>query len=561
MKTRPPVRFPALIFCAALLLVVPIVPAQTLTELYSFGPNYYGGYPGGLVQGANGNFYAACVNCGTNDWGAVIQLTADGTPAALYSFQNNGDGANPYGALTQGTNGLFYGSTALGGAYGYGSLFQISSNGVLTTLFSFPPERSAKLTNASGATPETALTLAANGNFYGTTTAGGTNGFGVVFELTHPGKMTVLYSFSNSIDGGTPTAPLFQFTNGNLYGSTTTGGSNNCGTLFQVTLAGKVTPLHSFQNQVDGATPKAALIDGKDGDLYGTCTAGGANGTGSIFKVTTNGVLTPLYSFSAPTYFQDELSFYNADGASPEELLLGSDNNFYGVAYEGGADGSGSIYEWTRGEDLNVLYSFNYLYDGTNADGANPIGLMQAADGNFYGVTYVGGAQSYGTFFRVGYPPQINLQPTNVAVALHANALFTVAASDATGCQWQFNGTNLPNATSTNLSLTNIQAGEAGSYQAIVTNLNGATTSDVVTLSVTNVPVAFLAEAGSIQYTNGQLSLWMTNLTGQNEVVIESSPDLRHWTPVFTNPPSFGALQFTDTNGGQARQFYRAIVR
>jgi uncharacterized repeat protein (TIGR03803 family) len=554
-----------LVLAAALWLAALGAPAQTLTVLYAFSgvPSAGdGGNPAGLMQGTNGNFYVSGVNEGTNQWGAICQLKTSGAMKPLYSFKNSTDGANPYAALVQGTNGLFYGAAQAGGSNAYGTIFNISSNGTFNSLYSFAREKSAHLTNADGATPSYALVLGTNGNFYGTAVAGGTNGYGTVFQITHQGKMTVFYSFSNSVDGAAPRASLLQFTNGILYGTTTSGGSNGYGTVFAVTAAGKVTPIYSFTNGLDGATPEAALIKGNDGKLYGTCTAGGTNGTGTIFRITTNGILTSLYSFTAQA---STYPYYNNDGASPRTLVPGADGNFYGVAYDGGQNGSGTVFQFTQGGVLNPLYSFNFLEDtlgATNMDGAAPIELLQATDGNFYGTAYYGGANGWGSLFRIGLPPQITAQPVSQAVALHGNASFTLAATGSSGCQWQFDNNNLPNATNYTLSLTNVQLTNAGYYQAILTNANGATPSAVVTLSVTNVPLAFATGGGALSFSGGQLSIVLTNLAGQGAIVIEASTDLMNWTPIFTNPPAFGSLNFTDPDGAAyAYRYYRALTQ
>jgi uncharacterized repeat protein (TIGR03803 family) len=183
---------------------------------------------------------------------------------------------------------------------------------------------------------------------------------------------------------------------------------------------------------------------------------------------------------------------------------------------------------------------------------------MQGADGTIYGTAKSGGASGYGTIFKMGLPPQITSQPTNRSVALGGNATFTITAS-VSACQWQFNGVAIPNAT--NLALTNldVQIPDAGPYQAVVSNSFGSVTSLVANLNITNVPVSFMTGPGAIQYAGGQLSLLITNLTGQGSVVIDRSTNLTVWTPVFTNPPSFGQFQFIDASAaGNPSGFYRA---
>jgi uncharacterized repeat protein (TIGR03803 family) len=544
--------------------------AQTFNVLYTFSgtPSVGdGGNPAGLMQGTNGYFYVSGVNEGTDQFGAICQLSASGAMKPVYSFKYSPitcDGANPYAALVQGTNGLFYGATQSGGTNGYGAIFNVSSNGTLNSLYSFTRERSAQLTNADGAAPSYALVLGTNRNLYGTAPEGGTNGYGTVFQITHQGKITVFYSFSNTVDGGTPLAPLMQFTNGNLYGTAAGGGSNGYGTVFQVTAAGHVTSIYSFTNGIDGATPEGALINGEDGQLYGTCSVGGSNGTGTIFTITTAGVLTPLYSFSAGTNYPGTSGVenqYNSDGINPKTILFGNDNNIYGVAFYGGLNGAGSIFECTKAGALTVLHAFDYVYDDANTDGANPISLLRGPAAILFGTAYNGGSNGFGAFFTIGLPPSITRQPANQAVALHGNAAFSVSATNALACQWQLDGGNVPDATNWTLSITNVQLADAGSYQAVLTNLNGATTSAFATLAITNLPVYFLTNAGALQYGAGQFCLQLTNFAGQGAVVIQASDDLLQWTPVCTNTAGFGGAQIMDgTAGSHPSRFYRALA-
>jgi uncharacterized repeat protein (TIGR03803 family) len=560
-----------LALAAGFCLLTVAVSAQSFSVLHTFSgvsTDPVGGNPSSLMLSSNGNFYGTCVYEGAQQWGALFKMTAAGTPAPLYSFTNGPapyDGANPYAALTQGTNGLLYGVAQSGGTNGLGTIFDISTNGAFTSLFSFVREKGPHLTNANGAIPKFPLVLNTNnGDFYGTAEEGGLNGYGTVFQITHQGTLTVFYSFSNNVDGAYPQAGLLLYTNGLLYGTAIDGGSNGYGTVFQLTAAGSVTPIYSFTNGSDGANPQGALIDGKDGQLYGTCSAGGSNGTGTIFKITTNGVLTPLYAFGVPTQFPGTGGVeneYNADGINPMGLLLGSGGNFYGAAYYGGLNGSGSIFQFTRSGALTVLYAFNYSGGQANSDGANPTSLLEYENGNFYGTAFDGGTNNTGTFFTIGVAPAITAQPTNQAIALNGSASFSLSATGAQSYQWQFDGTNLPSATDFTLSITHAQIANAGSYQAVVTNINGATTSSVVTLSITNVPVSFLRETGDLRYTNGQFALTLTDLTGQGEIVIEASTNLRQWTPIYTNPPGFGAAPFVDSAAGSFRyRFYRAVT-
>jgi uncharacterized repeat protein (TIGR03803 family) len=195
---------------------------------------------------------------------------------------------------------------------------------------------------------------------------------------------TVLASFDGT-DGAYPyLGTLVQGTDGNFYGTTSGGGANNAGTVFKITPSGTLTTLHSFDS-TDGANPDGGLFLAANGVLYGTTSSGGADGYGTVFKITESGTLTVLHSFD------------QTDGASPAGSLLQSPNtNFYGTTYAGGANGVGSVFSLSEAGTLTTLHSFD------STDGANPYGgLVQAADGTFYGTTSAGGAQGYGTVFEI----------------------------------------------------------------------------------------------------------------------------------------------------------------
>jgi uncharacterized repeat protein (TIGR03803 family) len=250
------------------------------------------------------------------------------------------------------------------------------------------------------------LAQAANGNFYGTTTSGGAYGYGSVFKITREGVLTTEVSFDDATNDANPYAGLVQASNGFWYGTTSTGAPSN-GTVFKIE-NGKLTTLWGF----GGQEPAATLIQATDGNLYGsTSWFGGGNGNwGTIFKITPEGLLTTVYGFCSQSC---------ADGASPRSALVqGSDGNFYGVTYLGGVSscpglGCGTIFKLTPSGNLTTLYSFcpQMSANGVCPDGAQPFGLMQATDGNFYGTTVIGGA-GYGTVYRlsVGLGPFVALK-------------------------------------------------------------------------------------------------------------------------------------------------------
>jgi uncharacterized repeat protein (TIGR03803 family) len=308
----------------------------------------------------------------------VFKLTPAGVETLLHSFGAGTDGTLPKSNLIQASDGNFYGTTYSGGTVGAGTIFKITPAGIETVLYSFG-------SGTDGANPQASLIQASDGNFYGTTSGGGANNFGTVFKVTPAGVESVLYSFRAGTDGATPQASLIQASDGNFYGTTYSSGNNvgsgvSLGTVFKVTPAGVETILHSFGGEPDGAGPVASLIQTSDGNFYGTTTAGGSHGQGTVFKITPLGVETLLHSFGLPT-----------DGAIPQAgLIKASDGNFYGTTSSYGLGMgaiSGTAFKITPAGDESILHSF-----GASADGSTPrAGLIQASDGNFYGTTAFGG--------------------------------------------------------------------------------------------------------------------------------------------------------------------------
>ena len=322
----------------------------------------------------------------------LLLASAVGAPAQtftnLYSFVA-AEGANPYyERMVQGVDGNLYGTTYTDGANGNGTVFKITPGGTLTTIYNF----CAAAGCADGALPEAGLTLGTNGNFYGTTATGGASGDGTIFEVTPAGKLTTLHSFDGG-DGSSPQATLLLANDGNFYGTTTQGGVG-VGTVFKITAAGKFTLLHTFNG--DGAIPQnGSLVEGANGNFYGTTTYGGTNNDGTVYKMTPAGKLTTLHSFCSLTGC--------ADGLFPVAgLVLASNGNFYGTTERGGNPGNGTVFEMNSSGTLSTLYTFCALPGCP--DGDSPAGtLIQGTDGNLYGETAAGGqsASGGGTIFQI----------------------------------------------------------------------------------------------------------------------------------------------------------------
>ena len=395
--------------CALLLLwftTVVTSHAQTFTTLYSFS-DADGCLPSGLIQATDGSLYGTTYGGGRGILGTIFRITPSGTLTTLHSFDGS-VGSQPYAGLVQATNGNLYGTTVAGGANGYGTVFKISPSGKLTNLHSFD--------FTDGAFPYAGVVQATNGNLYGTTEGGGANADGTVFEITLGGTLTTLYTFCPQnicTTGADPVAGLVEAIDGNLYGSTIAGGANGYGTVFKITPSGKLTNLHSF-DFTDGESPLAALIQA-NGNLYGTADGGGPNGLGTVFKITPSGTLTTLHNFDG------------TDGSSPSAgLVLATDGNFYGMTGNGGVADLGTIFKITRTGTLTTLYSF--CSQSGCPDGSNPSAtLNQDTNGNLYGTTLKGGANACGTIFSlsVGLGPFVETQTTSGKVGASVKILGT----------------------------------------------------------------------------------------------------------------------------------------
>ena len=336
----------------------------------------------------------------------------------LYDFNCNTGGCNPFdsGQLTQGVDGNLYGTTEYGGTNGFGTIFMVTPSGVYTDLWQFD--------GTNGGNPEGALTLASDGNFYGTTAFGG-KGYGIVFRFTPPATFKVLHVF-NFTDGANPESAPVEAKDGNLYGATYPG------TTYRIKL-----PAGTFQklpNNTPGFTVDPLLL-ASDGNLYGTTFNGGAFGPGTVFRMTTGGGIKTIYSFSGA----------GGDGAFPDSpLTQASDGNLYGTTHDGGTNNSGMIFQLTLAGKFTPLHSFDvYQSFNTNNDGGGPVaGLLAATDGNLYGANSLGGANGNGTLFLItrsgffaklfDFPGQLEAGPSPYATLVqHTNGSFYGLTNDS----------------------------------------------------------------------------------------------------------------------------------
>jgi uncharacterized repeat protein (TIGR03803 family) len=371
-----------------------ILPRVTATILYSFGVSATDGrYPfAGVIQGSDGNFYGTTAYGGKFDAGTVFRVTPDGTETILHNFGYGTDAALPQAGLIEGADGTFYGTTQLGGAHNAGTVFQISRSGKESVLYSFGAYPS------DGEEPYAAVTLGNDGNLYGTTVYGGAaaSSVGTVFKVTLTGTETVLHSFAViQGDGIEPYAGLIQASNGDFYGTTVDGGANRFGTIFRITPEGDESVVYSFRGgTADGSGPSASLLEGKNGNFYGTTYGGGAGTGGTVFKWTLAGKETVLASFVASG------TGGGPAGAYPYAALIkGKDGNLYGTTEYGGADQAGTAFSVTPGGDESAIYSFG----SSNVSFSGPNGLIQGRDGNLYGTTANGGAHGGGVLFKLNH--------------------------------------------------------------------------------------------------------------------------------------------------------------
>ncbi len=381
----------AIVLCAR----VPVADGAVLfTNLLSFNSSTHI-FPDELFFGRDGFLYLSMDDPagGTNGYGGVLRVAPDGSSYTLVPF--TAQNAYP-SSLIQGLDGNFYGTSSRGGTNGgYGTVFELTTNGTITTLCSFG--------GTNGKFPG-GLVQTADGNFYGTTLEGGigfvTNypvGNGTIFKLSTNGTLCTLVWF-NGTNGANP-EPLLLNGDGNLYGTTSAGGPDTnenaykvpgaigFGTAFVMTPNGDLSTL-AFFNSTNGGGEISALIHGLDGNFYGTTSGGGTYRRGSVFQVTTNSTLTTIYSFDGTC------------GYPPTFFLQAQDGNFYGgttTGYFVGNQFVGSpFYKLTPSGALTALLNF--------AQGDDPYAVIQGTDGCFYGTSLSGGANGDGYLFRISAP-------------------------------------------------------------------------------------------------------------------------------------------------------------
>ena len=309
-----------------------MTPAGQFTTLHVF--TVRGGYNpfGALVQGKDGDFYGTTVSGGASRYGTVYRITQDGQFTTLHSFTGP-DGSHPYAAVTLAPDGSFYGTTNEGGPYKGGTVFHMTASGTVTTLHSFAPR--------DGISSLVRVVYGPDGALYGTTSFGGAHNLGTIFRLTTDGAYSVLHDFAPTNGYGQSNLTLGP--DGALYGTTVFYAEGmadyytGLGTLYKITPSGRFTLLHKFSADGHGTNPYSALTLGTDGQLYGTTVSGGTYNRGTVFVMTPTGALTTLYKFHT-----------DFDGSEPfGGVTFGPDGALYGAAYGSGAKGGGTLYKLT----------------------------------------------------------------------------------------------------------------------------------------------------------------------------------------------------------------------
>jgi uncharacterized repeat protein (TIGR03803 family) len=372
--------------------------AQTVGDVFSYSDELGLGSIT-LAQGRDGRLYGTSSGNGSsvNPDGTIFAVNTNGSAVSVLSSFDGSDGQSPFYGVTLALDGNYYGTTYEGGSSNAGVLFKVAPTGVYTPLYQF--------TNGSdGGFPAGPPIQASDGNLYGVTMTDDQEEATVYRYVPSTASLTTILSLGPDFSQGAGiSAPLIQASDGTLYGTATTGGANNCGTIFRLTTAGVLLSVYSFPCLSGGYGPIAPLLQASDGNLYGTTSVGGkvnsrycANGCGTIFRVS-HGIVTVIYRFAG---------YPNDGGVATTGLVEGTDGNLYGATARGGTNNIGTLYQITTGGQYKLLYSFSSsIGDGPGSS------LMQHTNGMFYGTTSAGGQNSLGTIYslNMGLSPFIAL--------------------------------------------------------------------------------------------------------------------------------------------------------
>ena len=374
---------------------LPLAEAQTFETLYSFSGGADGRGPfAGVIRDSVGNLYgttweggdlSACDGLGC---GVVFKIDSTGKETVLYAFSGGSDGGIPEAPLIRDSQGNLYGTAVVGGdlAYcgGFGScgvVFKLDASNTYSVIHAF--------NGSDGASPMAALVRDSADNLYGTTFGGGPYGYGTAFKIDSSGNETVLHSFSEGSDGGLPKAQLISDSAGSVLGTSRIGPSLSDGGVFKIDSTGTFTVLHNFSGSAsDGGEPEGGLLV-IGTSLYGTTRFGGSPPSqGIVFSLNKNNVETILHRFTG-----------TPDGANPSTTLIkDAAGNLYGTTVNGGAFGFGTVFKLTTGGKETILYSFTGGVDGAHPYGAlvrDSAGNLYGTTSDFLG------GSGFGTVFKI----------------------------------------------------------------------------------------------------------------------------------------------------------------
>ena len=451
---------------ACVLTMLAAAQAQTVSTVYNFvGTDNSVNPSGAIAQGRDGNYYGTTLAPSS---GTIYKVSSAGSFTLVHSFAGDQSEGQTCNGLALGNDGNFYGTCFYGGnnANSTGTLFKATPSGTVTVLHYFDGTFSG---TTDGCYPVGVPAQASDGNLYGTSQLCGVNDAGIAYKITPAGVFTIIHQFAGgTTDAAQPKGTLIQGTDGNLWGTSYTGGVNSAGTIFKMTTAGTVTVVYQFPACGAGTTgcnPVAGLVQGTDGNFYGVAQTGGANNQGAIFKVTPGGVLTALHSFSETT----------DNGAYPiEPLALGTDGNFYGVATDcfGGGCSPADLFQITPKGVFTDLYNFPVIGGNNNSDPDSP--LLLSTNGTFYAAAYENGTSNSGTVYSLvdGQTAFINLVQTSGKVG---SQIGIIGQGFSASSVVKFNGVAATKVTLTGTTFLTATV-PTGASDGLVTVTTGATT-------------------------------------------------------------------------------------
>jgi uncharacterized repeat protein (TIGR03803 family) len=545
------------LFLPALLFAASSLRAQTYTEsvVYSFVSGN-GSAPASisLIQASDGNFYGVTDTGGTGSNGTVFRVTPTGTYDIIYNFCTSGgstcsDGANPTGGLIQAPDGNLYGTTRTGGANKYGTAFSVSLTGTFKLIYTFCSVGSTSCTD--GKYPAVSLVQGSDGNFYG-----GNNP--TFFKLTPAGTLTTLHTFSNA-DGYRPQAGAVESTAGTFFGT-------SVGSFYQITSSGGFTDIgqETCEPNCPASDVESTMIVGADGQFYGTSDGGGADNDGEVFKVTSAGDITDLHDLCSEKISGGGCT----DGENSQASLVeGSDGNFYGTAQSGGTTNQGVVFKITSSGTYTNLYTF--CPGGSPcSDGSDPQdGLVQGSDGNFYGISSKG-------IYKIAVSPvlsppvKLSLSESSVKPGAAFTLTYTVFNANSKTLQTCFatepagaSGWTGGKSGSTTAQVADLTApSTAGTYTYGLTcggtesgfatlTVAAAKTTPTVTLAVTPTPLS-VGQTATVKATVAGSG---ATPTGKVDVVVGS-------TTLFTLTLSSGTASTTASTNGVAPATYPLVA-